>query len=175
MNVLDIIILVLLIPALIRGISKGLIEQVAAFASLMLSAWTAYKFSSRLEEVLSTHINVSPQLLYIISFAIIIVIVVLLLHLIARLATKFIELLHMGWINSVLGVVFAIFNVLLVIGLVLFLFTSLNTSSFHLDTTWLDDSMIYQSIIKPLTDTIFPYLEDFFSTISSGNETGKMC
>lgn len=175
MNILDIVILVLLIPALIRGISKGLIEQVAAFASLMLSAWAAYKFSSRLGEVLSNHINVSPQLLYIISFVIIIVIVVLLLHLIAKLATKFIELLHMGWINSVLGFVFAVFNASLLIGLVLLLFTSLNASSFHLDTAWMDKSIIYQNFIKPLTDTLFPYLEDFFSTISSGNETGTMC
>lgn len=175
MNILDIVILILLIPALIRGISKGLIEQVAAFASLMLSAWAAYKFSSKLAEVLSNHISVSPQVLYIISFVIIIVVVVILLNIIAKLATKFMELLHMGWINSVLGFVFAVFNASLVIGLILLFFNSLNASSFHLNTTWMDESVIYQNFIKPITEALFPYLENFFSTISSGNETGTMC
>ena len=47
MNVLDIVLIILFIPAIIRGISKGFIEQVIALASLFLSAWLAYLFADK--------------------------------------------------------------------------------------------------------------------------------
>ncbi|MGM9752931.1 MAG: CvpA family protein [Candidatus Cryptobacteroides sp.] len=175
MNVLDIIILLLFIPAIIRGISKGLIEQVAAFASLVVSSYLAYLFSDKLGAFLSQWINVGPQLLYILSFAIIIVLVVVLLQLISKLATKFIKMLAMGWINSVLGFIFAIFNAAVIIGIVLRFVLSFCNGFLHMPGTWADESLIYQHFIKPVTDFIFPFFESLFSSISSGDGAAKMC
>lgn len=165
MNVLDIIILILFIPAIIRGISKGLIEQVTAFASLVASAYLANLFSDKVGAFLSQWIDVGPQLLYIISFIIVVVLVVLLLQLVSKLATKFINLIAMGWINRVLGFLFALFNAAVVMGIVLR----------FLPGEWTNGSVIYDAIIKPVTDFIFPFLEDIFSNISSGDGTAKMC
>ena len=61
MNLLDIILLILFIPAIIRGISKGFIEQIIALASLFLSAWLAYLFSNTVSGWLGQYVsNVSP-------------------------------------------------------------------------------------------------------------------
>lgn len=66
MNVLDIVLIILFIPAIIRGISKGFIEQVIALASLFLSAWLAYLFADKVGTWLSAYIDgVSKEVLYI--------------------------------------------------------------------------------------------------------------
>ena len=44
MNVLDIIILLLFLPGIIRGLTKGLIEQAVSLAGIVASVWAAYKY-----------------------------------------------------------------------------------------------------------------------------------
>ena len=61
---------------------------------------------------------------------------------------------------------FAIFNAAVIIGLVLRIFTDFNTNTLHLQTSWMDESLLY-GWIKKLTDAIFPFLENLFSTISN--------
>ena len=154
MNVLDIILLVLFIPAIIRGISKGFIEQIIALASLFLSAWLAYLFSNTVSGWLAQYFsNVSPQVLYVISFVVIIIVTVALLHLLARLLSN-------------------IVNTILVIGIILMAFKSFNDSTLHLSTDLLDSSFMYR-MISSVTDVLFPYIENLFTTIS--DEGARMC
>lgn len=173
MNVVDIILLVLFIPAVIRGIHKGFIEQIIAVASLFLSAYLAYLFADRVGTWLSAYIEgVSKEVLYIISFVIIIIVTVLLLRLLARLLSSIISTISLGWLNSALGVLLSLLFTTLVIGVVLMAFNSLNTSTFHIDTSLIESSMVYQWIAK-ITDSLFPFIEDIFSQISDGG--AKMC
>ena len=153
MNTLDIVILILMIPAIIRGIQKGLIEQIVAFASLFVSAYLAYLFSDNVGNWLSQYISVSPSVLYVLSFVIVIVVTVLLFNLCAKLISGLIKTISLGWLNSALG-------------LLLRIFTDFNTNTLHMQTAWLDESFLY-GWIKPLTDAIFPFLENIFSTISN--------
>lgn len=166
MNTLDIVILILMVPAIVRGIQKGLIEQVVAFASLFVSAYLAYLFADNVGDWLSQYITVAPSVLYILSFVIVIVITVLLFNLCAKLLSNLVKTISLGWLNSGLGLVFAIFNAAVIIGLVLRIFTDFNTNTLHLQTFWMDESLLY-GWIKKLTDAIFPFLENLFSTISN--------
>ncbi len=173
MNVVDIILLVLFIPAIIRGIHKGFIEQIIAVASLFLSAYLAYLFAERVGTWLSAYIEgVSKEVLYIISFVIIIIVTVLLLRLLARLLSSIISTISLGWLNSALGVLLSLLFTTLIIGVVLMAFNSLNASTFHIDTSLIESSVVYQWIAK-ITDTLFPFIEDIFSQISDGG--AKMC
>ena len=45
MNTLDIVILLLFIPGIIRGLSKGFLEQAISLAGVVLSVYLAYRFS----------------------------------------------------------------------------------------------------------------------------------
>ncbi|MGM9787871.1 MAG: CvpA family protein [Candidatus Cryptobacteroides sp.] len=173
MNLLDIILLVLFIPAIIRGISKGFIEQIVALASLFLSAWLAYLFSNTVSGWLAQYIsNVSPQILYVISFVIIIIVTVALLNLLARLLSNIVKTISLGWINSLLGVVLSIVNTMLILGIILMAFKSFNESTLHLSTELLDSSIVYKAI-SSVTDVLFPYIENLFSQIS--DEGARMC
>lgn len=173
MNVLDIVLIILFIPAIIRGISKGFIEQVIALASLFLSAWLAYLFADKVGTWLSAYIDgVSKEVLYIFAFIIIIILTVMLLNLLAKVLSKVVSAISLGWLNSILGLALAVFNTALIIGLTLSAFSSFNASTFHLGTEWMDSSVIYRWI-SDLTQTIFPYIENLFNQISDGG--AQMC
>ena len=168
MGVLDIILLVIFIPAIIRGITKGFIEQLAALLSIFLSAYVAYLFADKVGAWLSQWITVnSPTVLYIISFAVVIILCVLVMNLVAKVLSKVIDAIALGWLNRILGFVIAIFNTALVLGILFVLFGDLNEKYLHLSTQFMQDSVIYAWIQK-LTDIVFPYLEGLFTKISNG-------
>ncbi len=173
MNLLDIILLILFIPAIIRGISKGFIEQIIALASLFLSAWLAYLFSNTVSGWLGQYVsNVSPQVLYVISFVVIIIVTVALLHLLARLLSNIIKTISLGWLNALLGVALSIVNTILILGIIIMAFKSFNESTLHLSTELLDSSVVYKAI-SAVTDVLFPYIENLFNQIS--DEGARMC
>lgn len=168
MGVLDIILLILFIPAIIRGIKKGFIEQLVALLSLFLSAYLAYVFADKVGALISRAITfTNPTVLYIVSFVVIIIICVLILTLLAKLLTKVVDTISLGWLNRILGFLLAILNTALVVGLIGVVFVDLNEKYFHLGTQFLQDSTIYGWISK-LTDAVFPYLSELFTKISNG-------
>ena len=85
MNILDIVLLVCLIPAVIQGLRKGFIAQVVAIISLVLGGWLAYRFSSAVTEWLGQWISASGPALNIIAFILIFAIVVTLLFLLGKI------------------------------------------------------------------------------------------
>ena len=152
MNVLDIILLILFIPAIIRGLRKGFIEQIIGLASLFLSAWLAY--------------------LYIFALIRIVILTGTILNLLAKVLSGVVSTISMGWLNSILGLVFAILNTTLILGIIFMAFTSFNESNLHLNISLLDTSIIYKWI-SAITDALFPYIENFFTQISDGG--AQMC
>ncbi len=166
MNVFDLIFLILFIPAIVKGISKGFIEQIIAIASLFLSAFLAYLFADNVGNWLNAYVEgVSKEVLYVISFVVIIVVTVLLLRLLAKLLSGLVKTISLGWLNSILGVLFALLNTALILGLLLMAFNSFNTSTLHIDTSLLDSSLIYRWI-SGITEALFPFIENFFNQIS---------
>lgn len=168
MSILDIVILVILIPAIIRGLSKGLIEQVVAFASIFISAILAFLFADKVGDYLNQWVTVDHNVLWILSFVIIVIISVALFNLSAKLISKIVSAVNLGWINRTLGLVFAVLNTVLVIGLLLMWFTNLNASTFHLSTGFMDESVLY-GWIKKFTDFVFPFLQNLFDKFSHVN------
>ena len=63
MTTLDIILLVCFIPGIIRGISKGFLEQALALAGIVLSVWAAFHFSNLVSGWLRPFLSVSETVL----------------------------------------------------------------------------------------------------------------
>ena len=63
MNTLDIVLLVLFVPALIRGLSKGFLEQAVGMIAIVVSVWAAFKFSSVVMVWVAPYLNLSETLL----------------------------------------------------------------------------------------------------------------
>ena len=161
MATLDIILLCCFIPGIIRGISKGFLEQALALVGIVLSVWAAFRFSSLVCTWLKPYVEVSETTLNVISFALILVAVSLLVFLVAKLLTKVAELAMLGWLDKTLGLVFALAVNALVIGVFIILFDTVNAKFELVKPEVLDGSIVYTSL-RDLSYLVFPYLKSFF-------------
>ena len=161
MATLDIILLCCFIPGIIRGISKGFLEQALALVGIVLSVWAAFRFSSLVCTWLKPYVEVSETTLNVISFALILVAVSLLVFLVAKLLTKVAELAMLGWLDKTLGLVLALAVNALVIGVFIVLFDTINTKFSLVKPEVLDGSIVYTTL-RDLSYLVFPYLKSFF-------------
>ena len=161
MATLDIILLCCFIPGIIRGISKGFLEQALALGGIVLSVWAAFRFSTLVCAWLKPYVELSETTLNVISFALILVVVSLLVYLVAKLLTKVAEIAMLGWLNKTLGLVFALAVNALVIGVFIILFDTINTKFGFVKPEVLDASIVYTSL-RDLSYIVFPYLKSFF-------------
>ena len=161
MATLDIILLICFIPGIIRGISKGFLEQALALAGVVLSVWAAFRFSTLVSTWLKPYLDVSETTLNVISFALILVAITLVVFLVAKLLTKVAELAMLGWLDKLLGLVFALAVNALVIGVFIIMFDTLNQKFGLVKPEVLDGSVVYTTL-RDLCYFVFPYLKAFF-------------
>ena len=161
MATLDIILLCCFIPGIIRGLSKGFLEQALALAGIVLSVWAAFHFSSLVCTWLKPYVNISETVLNVVSFALILVVISLAVLLVAKLLTKVAELAMLGWLNKILGLVFALAVNALVIGVFIILFDTVNTKFALVKPDVLEESIVYTHL-RDLCYLVFPYLKEFF-------------
>ena len=161
MATLDIILLICFIPGIIRGISKGFLEQALALAGVVLSVWAAFRFSTLVSTWLKPYLDVSETTLNVISFALILVAITLVVFLLAKLLTKVAELAMLGWLDKLLGLVFALAVNALVIGVFIIMFDTLNQKFGLVKPEVLDGSVVYTTL-RDLCYFVFPYLKAFF-------------
>ena len=165
MGILDIILLLCFIPGIVRGITKGFVQQLISLASIFIGAWLAVKFSSLVSTWLMKYIELDPKIIKVISFAVIVILAVLLLYWIGQLVSKVIKIATLGWLDKLLGIVFAILKVALVLGLLIMLFEGVNGKLGLVKADTLDDSALYCAI-RDFGQTVLPFLKKF---ISGGN------
>ena len=161
MATLDIILLICFIPGIIRGISKGFLEQALALAGVVLSVWAAFRFSTLVSTWLKPYLDVSETTLNVISFALILVAITLVVFLLAKLLTKVAELAMLGWLDKLLGLVFALAVNALVIGVFIIMFDTLNQKFGLVKPEVLDGSVVYTTL-RDICYFVFPYLKAFF-------------
>ena len=159
MSTPDIIILICFLPAIISGIMKGFIEQAIALVSLILGAWLAFKFSTVVSGWLQPYYEVSETVLNVISFAVIMVAVVLVLFVLSKILTGVTKLVMLGWLDRLLGLVFALLKAGLLIGIAIILFDTLNVKFEFVEEKVLDESVLYAPI-RDIAYVIFPYLKE---------------
>ena len=159
MNILDIILLICFIPAVIQGLRKGFISQAISIVSLVLGIWLSARFASAVSAWIGQWITASGQVLEIVAFALILILVFLALGAIGKLLEATIKLVMLRWLNRLLGVVFALLKTMLIVGLVIMAFNSLNVTFGFVKEEVLNQSMLYPPL-KDLANDVFPYLRD---------------
>ena len=162
MNILDIIILICLIPAVIHGLRKGLISQVISIASLIIGIWASVKFADLASQWLAKYITISEQTLKITSFILIMVAVFVVLGLLGKLLEATLKLVTLGWINRLAGMCFSLAKSLLILGLFAMGFSSLNSTIELVRPEYIEGSVLFP-ILKNMADTVFPQLRNFLS------------
>ena len=162
MNILDVIILLCLIPAIIQGIRKGFISQVISIASIVLGIWVSSQFAGMVGEWISHYISVSGQTLKLISFAIILVAVSLILSALGKLIESLLGAIMLGWLNKLLGLVLSLAKTILLLALLSLIFESI-VSTFNIaQPAVVGESALYP-YLKSISDTVFPFIKYMLS------------
>ena len=161
MATLDIILLICFIPGIIRGISKGFLEQALSLAGIVVSVWAAFKFSALVCTWLKPYLSLSETTLSVVAFALILVAVCLVVLIVAKLLTKVLEMSMLGWLDKILGLVFALVVNALLLGVFIILFDTLNLKFGFVKPEVLDGSIVYTTL-RDFCYLVFPYLKAFF-------------
>ena len=160
MAILDIILLLCFIPAIVTGISKGFVRQVVDLVAILAAAWAAFHFSTMMADWLGQYLTLDPSILNVVSFVLVAIVVALLLHLVGALLTKTLQTLSLGFVNRLLGLVFGVLKVALILGLLILLFETLNSSLGIVKPEATAKAVVYNAL-KNAANAIFPILKSF--------------
>lgn len=159
MTALDIILLACFAPAIWNGFKKGLISQLIGLASLILSIWVSYHFSTPVAAWLGSWLEVSPVALKVVSYIAIFLIVGTAMHFVKSLLEGIIKFVMLDWVNKICGIVLAAIGTAIVLGVIIMLFNSLNVNYHLVEEERLATSQVYQ-FLKGFAYGLFPYMKE---------------
>jgi len=157
MNYIDLILFLPFIYGVYRGFTKGLIYEAATLAALILGVYGAFKFSNFTTDFIVNNFGATGENLPWISFAITFVLIVIVVHLIAKVLTTVLKAVALGFINQFLGIIFSIFKIAFILSVVLVIFDPITKNSNVVSEESKSKSLLYYPI-KKIAPSLFPYL-----------------
>ncbi|MGB3163682.1 MAG: CvpA family protein, partial [Chitinophagaceae bacterium] len=102
---IDLIFAVILVLAILKGYQRGLVIGLFSLVAVIIGLAAAMKLSTVVAGYIGKAVKVSEEWLPIISFAVVFLIVLLLIRLGARAIEKAIEVVLLGWVNKIGGII----------------------------------------------------------------------
>jgi membrane protein required for colicin V production len=169
MNYLDIVLAIPLLWGLYKGISKGIVKELASLVALILGIYGAVHFADSIHPYLKEQFSIESSFVPIVSFAITFIVIVLVVRLVGFIIDKVIKMVALGVISRLLGGVFGVFKTAFIIsGLLLVI----NTFDYYLKLIPIDQkkaSILYQPISN-MIPSIMPNVKDGDSLIDEAEK-----
>lgn len=166
---IDIILVVLLVLAIIKGYQRGLIVGVFSLLAIVIGLAAAMKLSTVVAGYIGKAIKISDAWLPVISFAVVFILIVLLVRLGANMLQKTVEISMLGWVNRLGGILFYLAIFIIVYSIILFYAEQVKL----IQPETIKDSVTY-SYIQPwgpkVIDgfaTVVPVFKDMFTDLQS--------
>jgi membrane protein required for colicin V production len=156
MSLIDIVIATLLVFGLIRGLRNGLFVELASLVSFFIGIYIAVKFSY----IVSAFIGESKSA-KVTAFVITLVLVVIAIHLLAKVFSGIASFVFLGWLNKLGGAVFATLKTALLLGIVLSLFQKVNLNHTIISKETQEKSLFFNPLLKT-SEVLLPVLKDWF-------------
>ena len=161
MGTIDLIILACFLPAAVIGLKDGFIRQVVALAALILGLYLSVRFSAPVGQWITERWHLEPFWIKVLSFSVIFIAVALVLSLLGKLLEKVLRITMLGWLNRLLGLVFAMITTALIVGTLIYVLNSANGLLEFIPEEKLAESRLYKPLLH-LAKTVFPYLKSLF-------------
>jgi membrane protein required for colicin V production len=166
---IDIVVAVLLIIAIYKGFTKGLVVGVFSFVAFIIGLAAALKLSAVVASYLGENISVSQKWLPVIAFFLVFFVVVLLVRLGAKAIEGVMRLAMLGWLNRIGGIIFFSLLYLFILSIILFYASNLHL----LGEKTIKGSVTY-SWLRPMAPGIIeaagkllPFLKNMFADLSA--------
>ena len=174
--IIDIVVLIALALAVIKGLRSGLIVAVFSIIAFVVGLVAALKLSTVVAAWLAQSTEINTQWLPFIAFAVVFFLTVFAIRAIAKLIEKAVDLAWMGWANKLGGVLG--YAVLYLLILSVLFFYAAQMKLFTAET--IAASRTYEYIqplgptvidtigsVLPIFSNMFSQLEDFFEKLST--------
>jgi len=172
---LDLIYAIIVLLAILHGYRRGLVVGLFSLVAVIIGIAAAMKLSIVAGKYISKVIKIPDQWLPVISFAIVFLLVVLLIRWGARAIGKAVEMLWLGWVNRIGGVLFYVAIYTIIFSVLLFYAEQMKL----LQPETINKSVTYSFIqpwgpkvinglgsIIPVFKNMFGELEQFFDGIA---------
>lgn len=173
--ILDIIVVIILLFAIIKGYQRGLIIGIFSFIALFVGLAAAIKLSTVVAGYIGKSVKISDQWLPLIAFVVVFIIVVLLVRLVAKIIERSVQFAMLGWVNRLGGIIFYVALYLTVVSVLFFYAEQIKL----IQPATIDRSFTYHYIrplgpkaintlgsILPFFKNMFRELQDFFGNLS---------
>lgn len=172
---LDLLFVIILVLAIVKGYQRGLIVGIFSFVAVIIGLAAAIKLSAVVAGYIGDTIKVSNEWLPVISFAVVFILVVLLIRLGANMIQKTVEISMLGWVNRLGGILLYIAIYGMVYSVVLFYAEQLKL----LQPDTIEKSVTYSYVqpwgpkiingfasVVPVFKGMFTELESFFDGVA---------
>ena len=173
--IIDLILGVIILIAIFKGYQRGLIIGLFSLVSVIIGLAAAMKLSTVVAGYIGEAVNVSDEWLPVISFAIVFIVVVLLIRLGANAIERTVEVVMLGWLNKLGGIIFYVAIYTVVFSVLLFYAEQVNlvrsetiekSVSYSFVQPWGPRVINSVGSIVPLFRDMFAELELFFENVS---------
>ncbi len=171
---IDIILIIILAMACFKGYNRGLIVAIFSFLAIIIGLAAAMKFSVIVSGWLQNSTHISKQWLPFLSFLIVIIAVVILVRWVAGLIQKSVEVVMLGWLNRLGGIVFYVVLYVTIYSIVLFYATEINiikpetiqaSKTYTVVEPFGPKAINALGYLVPVFKNIFTQLEAFFGSL----------
>ena len=166
---LDIVFAVVLVLALIKGYQRGLIVGLFSLVSVIIGLAAAVKLSAAVAGYIGETVKVSEEWLPVIAFALVFIVVVVLIRIGANAIEKAIEVVMLGWLNKLAGILLYVIIYTLVFSVLLFYAEQMKL----IQPATIEKSVIY-SYIQPWgpkvidgLGSVIPFFKNMFEELSA--------
>lgn len=155
MNWLDIIIILPLIVGLIRGLMRGLISEIIAFVVVILGVLGAKVWAPKFSALLLSQFAWPQGVCDVVAYTLLFLGIAIALSLLARLLTKFMRAIHLGWANRLLGGAFGVCKYGLLVLVAVFVMDKTNEAFNWLEETpVVKTSVMYPQMVRLTHDLL---------------------
>lgn len=161
MGIIDIFIGAALGYGLYKGLKNGLFVELASFVAFFLGLFITIKFSYIVAAILEKIVPWSHKTIVVTAFLLTLVLVVIAIHLSAKILSGIANFAFLGWANKLAGAVFGTLKTALLIGVVLSLFLKVNVNSMFLSKETQEKSLFIHPCMKT-SEVLLPILTDWF-------------
>ncbi len=157
MNTLDIIIVMPILWGLFKGFRRGFIIEISTLLALILGVYGALTFGDMGGDYIRRQFNTDPQLSRVLGFALLFIIIVVAVFILGKALEKLVQMIALGLVNKLFGMLFGGLKWTLIVGSVLFVLNSIPLTNNWIGEERQQDSYLYQPILKILP-AIYPIL-----------------
>ncbi|WP_136667254.1 CvpA family protein [Flavobacterium sp. H122] len=164
MGFIDIIIGALLVFGFYKGFKNGLFVELASLVAFFVGIFIAIKFSYIVSEALEKNVSWSPKTTQVFAFIITLGIVIVVIHLLAKVLSGIASFAFLGWANTLAGGVFGALKTALIVGVILNLFQKVNINDMLISKETQESSLFFNPCMKT-SETLLPVLGDWFTDL----------